>query len=200
MANNCYYEMMICGRRQDCREWLRRMRSDDEPNHFWRMYKDLVFYDKSGDDENFSMKIAGECAWSLETCCRASGYSKGIDLFAVNTKELNIVMEAYSQEEGMGFQEHYYYDKGECKIAECVDWEYVTYDPLDYNSFDEFITECELPDDLTEDDLVDGAYSSGGFESWEFSIAPCSTQNKTSEYDSLEDSLFEVDVSKFLSP
>ena len=126
MPNYCDFNMKIKGKKQDCQKWLDKMRDRDgrdcydEENHFWRMW-DVSVYDEEGTDDDYMMLISGVCAWSLETCCRASGYSEGIDLFEVNSKDLNIVMEAHSEELGMGFREHYIYDKGECLVDECYE-------------------------------------------------------------------------------
>lgn len=165
MANNCYYEMKVQGKKSDCEEWLKRMRSYEEPNHFWRIFSSDV-YEECGDNEDYYIKICGDCAWSLESCCRTSGYSGGVDLFAVNTKELNLRMEAYSQEEGFGFQEHYIYDKGECLAAECEDWTSIYYDSPEFPSFEDFKAEFDIPECIEEADLNDGYYESGGFVWW----------------------------------
>lgn len=165
MANDCYYEMMIQGNRRDCEQWIKRMESYDEPNHFYRIHSSDI-YEEGGNDDDYYIKVSGDCAWSLESCCRTSGYSDGIDLFAVNTKELNLRMEAYSQEEGIGFQEHYIYDKGECIADECEDWTSIFYDETEYSSFEEFKTENNIPEYVTEEDLNDGCYEAGGFDNW----------------------------------
>ena len=131
MANDCYYEMKVYGRREDCEEWLRRMKSYDAPNHFYRIFSSDVCV-VGGGENGYHIMIVGDCAWSLESCCRASGYSGGIDLFAVNTKELHLRMEAYSREPGIGFEEHYIYDKGECLADECEDLERHYYDRSEF--------------------------------------------------------------------
>jgi len=118
MANNCCYSMKIVGTKGNCERFVRKLKSYEEPNHFWRIFEAGV-YNCDGDDDNYEMYICGDCAWSLETCCRASGYSHGIDLFEVNTRELELKLEAWSEESGIGFQEHYIYDNGECLADEC---------------------------------------------------------------------------------
>ncbi len=166
MANDCYFEMMVQGKRSDCEKWMKKMESYDEPNHFYRIFSSDV-YEEGGDDDNYYIKVCGDCAWSLETCCRTSGYSNGVDLFAVNTKELNLRMEAYSQEEGIGFQEHYIYDNGKCITDECEDWTSLYYDNSEYSSFEEFKSEYDIPEYVTEADLNEaGCYETGGFSWW----------------------------------
>lgn len=170
MPNYCDYEMKVKGTKKDCQEWLSRMKSHDKENHFWRIFESDIS-DESGTDDEYEMTIIGNCAWSLESCCRASGYSDGVDLFAVNSKELNIIMEAWSKEPGMSFQEHYIYNKGECLTSECEDYNEYYYDEELYNSFEEFVEENVLGN-ITKDDLLDGSYySTGGFYGYgEFEI------------------------------
>lgn len=164
MPNLCYYEMKIKGTKENCEQWVRKMESYDEPDHFFRMFSPIEC-DGEGTDDDYSMKIWGDCAWSLESCCR-SGYTNE-DLFAKNTKALNLDMEVFSQEEGCEFQEHYIYKKGECICDECVDWEEYYYDTCEFDTFEKFKTEYDLPSDLTEDDLDEGEYYHvGGFEDW----------------------------------
>ncbi|MDO4469832.1 MAG: hypothetical protein Q4C84_08315 [Bacillota bacterium] len=170
MANDCQYEMKIKGTKSNCKEWLKKMQSYDEKNHFWRIFEAEV-YDEDGSEEDYYMVIAGDCAWSLESCCRASGYSDGIDLFEINTKELALEMEVYSSEPGLCFEEHYHYKNGNCLIAECVEAFYENI--YLYNTFEEF-KECLIERDakfktLKEDEAME-EYKFGGFSSWEFSI------------------------------
>lgn len=119
MANNCEYSIKIKGTRENCYKFLNKMTDYDEPNHFYRMFS-AIDSAEEGTDDNFEMRIYGDCAWSLESCCRASGYSNGVDLFAVNTKDLDLELEAWSRETGFDFDEHYIYKKGECLESECL--------------------------------------------------------------------------------
>ena len=170
MANNCYFEMKIKGTKANCEAWYKKMTSCDELNHFYRIFSADI-YNEGGTDKEYYMCIAGDCAWSLETCCRASGYSEGTDLFAVNTQGLNLVMEAYSSEPGCAFQEHYIYNRGNCLKDACVDYYEVHYNADDYYDFEAFKREYDIPDEVTEDDLDEGGnYCEGGFKDWIFTI------------------------------
>ena len=137
MPNYCEYSMKIVGSRENCKKFLDRMNDYDEPYHFWRIFE-ATPYEGNEKDGVLEMYISGYCAWSLESCCRASGYSGGTDLFAVNTKELNLEMEAYSHEPGMEFEEHYLYSKGECLADECVDIDCYWWDESEYPTYAEF--------------------------------------------------------------
>ena len=118
MPNYCNYTMKIKGMKEKCDRWLDKLRDYDEDNHFWRIFESEV-YDEGGTENDYYMCISGYCAWSLESCCR-SGYTEE-DLFEKNTRQFGLVMEAWSEEPGIGFQEHYIYNKGDCIKDECVD-------------------------------------------------------------------------------
>lgn len=172
MANNCFYTMRVEGKKDDVMEFHKRMQDYDAPNHLFRMFDASIINEQENNDGSFTIEVSGDCAWSIESCCRASGYSGGVDLLAVNSKELGLVIECFSEESGMCFQEHYLYDHGECRIDACVDWNQYYYDESTYESFEDFKERFDLPEDLTEDDLDDGDYYSiGGFPDYcEFSI------------------------------
>lgn len=173
MANDCFFDMVIVGEKKNCDEWINRMKTYDNPNHFYKMY-DIEIMDEDiadveyDDDDECCVNIHGYCAWSLEDCCRAGGYSKGVDLFAVNTKELDLDMEVYSD-----LEEHYLYKKGVCEIADARECR--EYDVRDYDTIEEARKEIpELPDDITQEDFVfakrahGDIYKVGGFGDWDF--------------------------------
>lgn len=165
MPNYCDYEMKIKGTKKNCQEWLSRMNDYEKENHFWRIF-DADIVDEDGTENNYEMTICGDCAWSLESCCRASGYSNGVDLFEVNTRELNLIMEAWSTEPGMAFQEHYIYNNGECQSDECIEYNEYWYDEDEYESIEKFAKEFDLGN-ITEDDLDENDYyHTGGFENY----------------------------------
>lgn len=169
MPNTCYYEMKVRGTKKNCEEWYRKMQSDDDPDRFRRIFAAMI-YDEWGTEEDYYMLISGDCAWSLDTCCRSSGYA-GRDLFEINSRQLNVTMEAYSEEPGIGFQEHYIYKRGKCLASDCVDYGEWFYDKEYYENFEEFKEACKLSDSVTEDDLDEGGYyKEGGFTEWTFSI------------------------------
>lgn len=166
MANYCRYEMKIKGTRESCEQWFERMCHDDDPKHFRRLFEPVNIDEQGGSESEYYMILSGDCAWSLETCCRKSGYSIGKDLFAENSRELHITMEAYSSEPGIGFQEHYIYQNGECIADKCVDWIEWYWDKTEYPTFELFKRDVNLPDSVTENDFDDGVYQVGGFQDW----------------------------------
>jgi hypothetical protein len=163
--------MRIKGTKENVYEFHKRMSDYNIPTHLYRIFETDIYSETENKDGTVSIDVGGTCAWSIETCCRASGYSSGIDLFEVNSRELNLEIESWSDECGMCFQEHYLYKNGECLIDECVDWYEYFYDEDDYDSFEDFKRENDLPDDLTEEDLIDNCFNMGGFVDYcEFQI------------------------------
>lgn len=91
MANNCFYTMRVEGKKDDVMEFHKRMQDYDAPNHLFRMFDASIINEQENNDGSFTIEVSGDCAWSIESCCRASGYSEGVDLLAVNSKELGLV-------------------------------------------------------------------------------------------------------------
>lgn len=171
MANLCSYSMRIKGTKENVNEFYERMENYDKPNHLWRVEAD-IYGEYVNEDGTTTIDVAGSCAWSIESCCRASGYSEGVDLFEVNSRELDLEIECWSDECGCCFQEHYLYKKGECLIDDYVRWNEYYYDEFDFESFEDFKKEYDIPKHVTENDLDDGCYwHTGGFDNYcEFQI------------------------------
>lgn len=168
MPNYCWYSMKVVGQKDDCEAFVDRLINYDSPNHFWRIFCANVD-GREDEGEVVSLYITGDCAWSLETCCRASGYSNGVDLFSINTEDLNLKMEAYSREPGMCFEEHYIYDNGECVVDQCEEIDVYWWDRDEYPTYKEFAEdhpsappECYFDD---TDEVVTGGFG-GDFERW----------------------------------
>ena len=172
MPNLCSYSMRIKGNKENVYEFHQRMSDYDMPNHLWRMFETDIYNECENKDGTITIDVAGSCAWSIESCCRKTGYSDGVDLLEINSKELNLEIESWSDECGMCFQEHYLYKNGECLIDDCAEWTEYYYDEDEYETFEEFKGEYNLPNDATEDDLDDNyCYHIGGFSNYcEFQI------------------------------
>lgn len=164
MANYCDFVMKIVGKEEDCNKFVEKLRNYEEPNHFWRIFEATV-YDRENDGDKTSLYVDGYCAWSLESCCRASGYSNGVDLLEVNTADLRLKLEAYSRELGIGFEEHYIYDKGDCIEDQCIDAEGYFWDRLEFQKYEDF--KAEYPDAPPEsayedeEEVVVGGFGDG---------------------------------------
>lgn len=132
----CSYSMKIVGNRDDCMEFINRLKSYESPRHFWRFFSADIYDEDEDLSGKTSIYVNGDCAWSIASCGRASGYSNGTDLFALNTKELNLDVEVYSREASLCFFEEYYlYKHGVCtteaiKLIDAFYWDrekYKTY-------------------------------------------------------------------------
>lgn len=163
MPNWCDFTMKIRGTKENCLEWFSRMSDYEKDHHFYRM--DAEILDEEETEGDYAMILGGCCAWSLESCCRASGYSEGVDLFEVNSRELELEMEAWSTEPGIGFQEHYIYKNGECLADECRDYIEIYYDEDEYETFDDFLKEYKI-EEFDEENLTDNYYCIGFFEDY----------------------------------
>ena len=62
----------------------------------------------------------GSCAWSIQSSMREE--MNGFSTLERESKRLGIMVEAYSSEPGIGFQEHVLIVKGEVVIDDCVDY------------------------------------------------------------------------------
>ena len=174
MANNCWFEIHVKGRREDCEKWFSLMKGETIDNSFCRIFN-VDITDVTDTDDECVMCLCGDCAWSLQSCCR-SGYT-AIDLFELYTRELHLVMEAYSEEPGIGFMEHYFYDNGDCIEDECVDYTEWFWDRSCYATYKEFCeslgydgVDGEYPSVPKEDEFDSEGYCYIGGMRWDFSI------------------------------
>lgn len=165
MANYCDYNMRVRGTKENVYKFHKRMRDYDSPNHLFRMFAADIYDEYDNEDGTTTIDIGGYCAWSIESCCRASGYSNGVDLFEVNTRELELKLECWSSEEGMCFQEHYLYDNGECQINDSVDWYVYCFDESE-QTFEEFLKSNNIKN-KTKEDLQDDLLYVGGFKDYD---------------------------------
>lgn len=164
MPNICEFEMLIKGSVDNLKKANEIINADYEYDenglkscnadfHVCRTwpYSDL---EHELDFESGSIKIYGDCAWSVSTCMFEQGYYKDlkhrsnsrVTTIPIMSEMYDLDFEIYSKEYGMCFQEHYIVRKGEIELDECVEFstEYI-------EGTDEYI-------------------SVGGIKNWEFSI------------------------------
>ena len=155
MANNCGYEIRVKGKKENLEKFYHYMdyeNQNEEEKHFARIFShEREYYTTT--DGNEGMYIYGDCAWSLHTCLmKGQGSYFGSEdenpqlVNAVDvSKELDLEIEMWSEEPGVGFCEHKYIKKGEVIFDECMDlreeqneetdeWEY----PVKPDNFWEF--------------------------------------------------------------
>ena len=181
MANLCSFLMKAKGSREDVEQFYNAM-----------MQKGTTYMGRGADarleweDIGVAM-IDGCCKWSVISAMidnaismrenperwywgdgKSSDGLEFITLFEA-CKRWNLVIEVYSEEGGIGFQEHYICDKGEVLCDECVDWE--VYDIYDYETKEE--AEEDFDTKFTDEEWAnedDGRICRGGFKNWNFEI------------------------------
>ena len=114
--------------------------------------------DDWGEGERKTVRFYGDCKWSISGSINSSSYGNALDK---TTKGL--IVEMWSQEPGVGFEEHVVYVNGTCLCDDCVD--YKEYDRNAYDSLEELNEEYGT--NFKEEDFVDGFASVGGFEDFE---------------------------------
>lgn len=136
MPNYCNYEMKIKGDKDaikrvvDCLKAKYNYHAGTKPSHkhFCRVFQ--VEYKMESDNVCF---IYGNCAWSVYSCMLngENTYYNSIkkdhkDIFMGTTlleQSKDCEIEVFSEEEGMGFSEHYRLKNGKYLVDETVDIE-----------------------------------------------------------------------------
>lgn len=156
--------------------------------HLYRVFEAEYCELEEEDAENniWSCIIYGYCAWSVY-CCMLEGPStyynenypyhtvyidgKNIEILSKGTSlikesaKLNLTIEVFSEEIGMGFQEHFVIEYGECIINECVDYKEYYWDKKEHPTLEEFNAEHGTNFTL-EDDSDQDTFYIGGFGEW----------------------------------
>jgi hypothetical protein len=164
MANNCLFDMKITGKAAAVKELVRMLQWKDEfkINGLGRVYEficDTSEIDGNDDDEIVNIIGFGDCAWSV-LCSMMKEYRVDCPSLESETERLGLVVEVYSSEIGMQFQEHILIAKGNLIISDCVDYEEHWIEEFD--TLEEYNKEYET--DFTEDMIDDnGNICIGGF-------------------------------------
>ena len=131
MANYSDFEMVVRGKSESVDTFYCYL-SDDEnsPKNFARIFSAEIDSESVNDEGIKTMKIFGDCAWSVYSCMCEGKYTyftenKDADLnltcLREATEELSLEVEVRATEEGMGFWEHIHYKDGECLCEDCGD-------------------------------------------------------------------------------
>lgn len=175
MPNICVGTVKVRGYKDNVEEFTRIIQSnydygkpelDFHKPHFWRVFEaNIVSYDTYGLLAVAQYDIS--CAWSVAACMlpgkfsyyweNKDGFDGGeIETFGTHLLEigekLNLDIEVFSSEPGVGFQEHYRIQSGIMCEDECTEYhelyigEYETYQDLidDYGEDDKYIKECGI--------------------------------------------------------
>ena len=173
MPNICIGTVKVRGYKDNVEEFTRIIQSKydyDKPDmefhkpHFWRVFEAYI-----ASYETYGLLAVAEydisCAWSVAACMLPGKFSyyddtkdgiNGIKTYGTHLleigKKLNLDVEIFSSEPGVGFQEHYRMQSGIMCEDECTEYhelyigEYETYQDLidDYEGDDRFIKECGI--------------------------------------------------------
>ena len=153
MANSCYVTGKVSALNvEDLKKFLDVMENEKFIDF------DYEEIDDWGEGERKTVRFYGDCKWSISNSINSSRYGN-----ALNETSKGLIVEMWSQEPGVGFEEHVVYANGTCLCDDCVDW--MEYDLDAYNSLEELNEECNT--NFKEEDFVDGFASVGGFEDFE---------------------------------
>ena len=166
MANNCFYDMRITGKRDNVYELIKMLQWKDEykESGLGRTFScDIVSEACVITDDILFIDVAGDCAWSV-LCAMREEY-KPAPLWSLEkaSRELDLIIEVFSSECGCCFQEHVLIYKGDVRIDDCTDYE--EHWVSGYNSLEEYNEENET--NFTEDMINEnGDICIGGFDNY----------------------------------
>lgn len=183
MPNYCCYNMQVTGeKKENIEEFIQVLQADynyrtkefTAPRHMFRVFtadpSDIVPY-----HGKYACNIVGDCAWSVYSCMMEGPFSyysevaeehpddfRGTTLIK-ESELLDLDIEVFSEEPGMGFAEHYLISKGDKIIDEEEPLQTYYFDEEE-DSYEEFQknTGCTMSKDELMDEY-DGWYTIGGF-------------------------------------
>lgn len=177
MANDCYFEGKILGKKEEVEEVFKYFteaynynllnkeeKASDfiEPKgpHFWRIHDFKTMSQGENEKEEFFITFCGICAWSLFASLLYEGYQKSWDeyknkawfkgtcLEEVHKKFPHLKMEFFSEEPGMNISEHILIE-GDSFINESEDFKIVNYESIEEAKEDGM----EISEDMVEEDI-----------------------------------------------
>ena len=122
MANICEVDMKICGKKENVEAFLNAL---EQKSDIWIGRGVSIQAGRNNFDEyDDSIQILGSCKWSLESALVKNAYEmkKGSSFVDVTAKEIltieeackrfHVVCEAFTEEPGCCFAEHFIYENG----------------------------------------------------------------------------------------
>ena len=175
MSNDCMFSMFVVGRSDSVRETYRRLSYEDETAPHFARIKDVEpladAWAQAEDGDVVLMAFYGSCAWSVESCMREScdlDYYRSnpgeLTTLELTARELDVDIEVYGCEPGIGFAEHYLYEGGSglCLADETVDYTELWFE--DREDYELNRDAWGVPGEVAYEDLDDGTYRDGGFD------------------------------------
>ena len=119
MANYCSYDMRIVGKKENVNEMIAMLKYDHpDERHFYRVFSAGIYNAEERPDGRYAVDASGDCAWSVYSAMiEEEGYEKLCNV----SGELELDIEVWSSEYGVGFQEHYIYSNGVEVESHCKD-------------------------------------------------------------------------------
>lgn len=187
MPNICSYCMQVKGKPENVEEFIKIIQTDyaydkngncynpsdhNKPveKHFWRVFEANVESDDISYDIR-TVEISGDCAWSVKSCMcdglftyqyqNPNGHGTTLQK---ESERLQLAIEVFSEECGMGFMEHYVVVDGNIIIDDCID--YAEYYTGDFDTVEEM--NVEYGTNFTQEEFEANEYISVGGIDWEF--------------------------------
>lgn len=166
MANICSFTMEIKGEKEKRTAFINALKH--EGPCYIGMKGAHVYNIDDEWNENIT-RLDGECKWSVLTSLQRlhlneDGSKEEIISLRKACEKFSLDMELFSEESGMGFQEHFLFKDGKFIDEDCDYAEYY---------FDEYaskkLAEKELGLAITDEEWNEGSCSRGGYE-WDFSL------------------------------
>lgn len=164
MANNCWYQMRIAGKKESVDQFI-AMLSGEAPIRLGRVFSvntDEQFTPFPGNRGIGYADVSGDCAWSIRESM-LPGSNPSVTL-ATEAKRLGLVIEGYSSEPGLCFQEHVLINKGDILTFDCVDYEEYFIEDMNEKQLAELCAEKGLTkEEILSNANHNGDYTVGGF-------------------------------------
>lgn len=131
MANECWYYMVVTGRKEDIERLYSIMEYEDRSFYIYRVFSAELTSLTRIEEDLYYAQITGNVAWSCakwvehQIMTREEPCEKGADLYTdllFLSELLHLNIEIVSEEGGIGFQEHYVIIDGELEVEQCTDW------------------------------------------------------------------------------
>lgn len=191
MPNLCDYGMRVVGKRDNIEEFIKVINGHYDyatkefsyDRHLFRVFDACTEEIEELGDGSYGVNIYGYCAWSVYCCMfetSSTSYYQSLQerypndfrgtSVPIESKRLDLDIEIFSEESGMGFMEHYLVRKGDVEIEDCIDYRecYVEeYDTKEEAEEEEGLTFTDEEWNNREDN--DYYIKRGGIE-WDFEI------------------------------
>lgn len=169
MANNCLFDMKIVGVEKNIQEFIQMMKWQGpyKENGLGRVFSfeiDPTLHEKDPRGGDLVSVVGiGDCAWSFKGAVLDNTHHNILD----ETARLGLVLEIYTSEPGIGFQEHLLINKDEIVVNETVDYEEHWIEGAEESVIEELAEEKGMTvEELKSKVNCNGDYCEGGFEDY----------------------------------